>query len=240
MARIKETMEAAQKSINGVDDAQRQTDGTSDREAWDYAPRGGANDSSIMAWNILALKSCKVAGLHVEHACFDGTLRWIDAGQDLGNNKPGDVSYDYEGGMMSYRGTIAVPNKGQGSMAVTAAAGLCRLMIGGAKGDDPGVAGPCNLIKNKHLPKAYPFNLYYGYYATLLMFQKGGDHWKAWNDVMKTILPDAQIKGGNDDGSWDHVSFNATISDSRVMSTALSCLMLEVYYRYAKLNPDAK
>ncbi|HYF50036.1 MAG TPA: zf-HC2 domain-containing protein, partial [Planctomycetota bacterium] len=47
MARIKETMEAAQRAINGVDDAQRQTDGTSEREAWDYGPRGGANDSSI-------------------------------------------------------------------------------------------------------------------------------------------------------------------------------------------------
>jgi hypothetical protein len=239
MSRIKETAEAAQRAINGVDDAQRQTEGTSDREAWDYGPRGGCNDSSIMAWNILALKSCKVAALKVNHSCFEGCLNWINAGQDLDGFNPGDAaSYDWEGGKMSYRGTCANPKKGQGGMAVTAAAALCRLMIGGAKGDDPGVLGPCNLIKNKNLPKAYPFSLYYGYYATLLMFQKGGDHWKAWNEAMKKVLLDSQIKGGNDDGSWDNVNWAATHTDSRVMSTALGCLCMEVYYRYAKLAPE--
>lgn len=239
MSRIKETREAAQAAINAVDDAQRQTAGTSDREAWDYGPRGGANDSSVMAWNILALKSCKVAGLKVDHSCFQGCLDWINAGQDLGNLKPGDAapSYDWEGGAMAYRGTCAIPNKGQGGMAVTAAAALCRLMIGGANGDDPGVLGPCNLIKNKYLMKAYPFNMYYGYYATLLMFQKGGDYWKTWNDSMKKVLPDAQVKGGDDDGSW---APDANTAECRVMSTALCTLCMEVYYRYAQLNPENK
>jgi hypothetical protein len=239
MAHVKETREAAQAAINAVDDAQRQTVGTSDREAWDYGPRGGCNDSSVMAWNILALKSCKVAKLKVDHACFQGCLDWINAGQDLGNLKPGDPapSYDWEGGLMSYRGTVADPKKGQGGLAVTAAAALCRMMIGGANGDDPGVLGPCNLIKNKHIPKAYPFNMYYGYYATLLMFQKGGEHWKAWNEAIKKILPDAQAKGGDDDGSW---APDANTAECRVMSTALCTLCLEVYYRYAQLNPENK
>ena len=235
MGRIKETREAAQNAINAVADAQRQTEGTSDREAWDYGPRGGANDSSVMAWNILALKSCKVASLHVDHACFEGVLNWIDAGQDLGNLKPTDAapSYDWEGGLMAYRGTCKVPNKGQGGMAVTAAAALCRLMIGGANGDDPGVLGPCNMIKNKYIPKAYPYNMYFGYYATLLMFQKGGEYWTAWNDSMKKILPEAQIKGGADDGSWNP---DDNTANCRVMSTALCVLCMEVYYRYIQLN----
>ncbi len=241
MSRIKETLAAAQRAINGVDYAQRQTEGTSDREAWDYSPRGSTNDSSVMAWNILALKSCKVAALKVNHSAFEGCLNWINAGQDLEGFKPGDAAnYDWEGGRMSYRGTVANPNKGKGSYAVMAAAALCRLMIGGAKGDDPGVLGPCNLIKNKQIPKAYPFNLYFGYYATLLMFQKGGDHWKAWNEAMKKALIDGQVKGGNDDGSWDYDNGagGRTACVSRVMSTALACLCLEVYYRYAKLAPD--
>jgi hypothetical protein len=144
----------------------------------------------------------------------------------------------WEGGMMAYRGTCANPNKGKGSIAVTAAAGLCRLMIGGARGDDPGVIGPCNIILKKWLPKQYPFNMYFGYYATLLMFQKGGDHWKAWNEAIKKVLPDAQCKGGNDDGSWDPTGSLAD-DGGRVMSTALCILCMEVYYRYAKLAPDA-
>jgi hypothetical protein len=158
----------------------------------------------------------------------------------LGGLKAGEVaSYDFEGGMMSYRGTVANPNKGKGSMAVTAAAGLCRVMIGGAKLDDPGVLGVCNMIKNKHIPKAYPFNLYFGYYASLLMFQKGGDHWKVWNEVLKGPLADGQCKGGDNDGSWESKGiWGGTGTDSRVMSTALGCLCMEAYYRYAKLNPD--
>ncbi|MBI3829473.1 MAG: terpene cyclase/mutase family protein [Planctomycetes bacterium] len=235
MGRIPDTMKAAQKAVDAVDDAQNRRGGDSDREAWDYGPRGGTNDSSVMAWNIMALKSAKMAGLHVDPVCFQGCLNWLDAGQDLGNMKPGDnAPTDWEGGMMAYRGTVAAPNKGKGGMAVTAAAALCRLHIGGAGLDDPGVAGPCNLMLKPHnLPKKFPFNLYYGYYATLTMFQKGGDHWKAWNENLKVSLPEAQKKGGADDGSWDPV--NAGADDDRVMSTALAVLCLEVYYRYLPL-----
>jgi hypothetical protein len=76
-----------------------------------------------------------------------------------------------------------------------------------------------------------------GYYASLLMFQKGGDHWKAWNEVLKGPLVDGQDKGGGDqEGSWDPKG--AGWMANRVMSTALGCLCMEVYYRYAKLNPD--
>ncbi|MCW8133034.1 MAG: zf-HC2 domain-containing protein [Planctomycetota bacterium] len=237
MGRIPDTIKAAQKAVDAVNEAQITRGNQSDREAWDYSPKGGTNDSSIMAWNIMAMKSAKIAGLHVDPVVFTGCLTWIDAGQDLGNLKPGEAApSEWEGGKMSYRGTVAVPNKGAGSMAVTAAAALCRLHIGGAGLDDPGVLGPCNLIK-KSLPKKYPYNLYYGYYATLVMFQKGGEHWKAWNEAMKPALLDTQRKGGPEDGSWDPAAGSGS-DDDRVMSTALAILSLEVYYRYLPLYRD--
>ncbi|MFH0939615.1 MAG: hypothetical protein V1899_10100 [Planctomycetota bacterium] len=240
MSRIPETRKAAQLAIDAVDKAQNQT-GPSDREAWDYRPNGKINDSSIMAWNILALKSCKVGGLSVNPAAFEGCLNWLNVGQDLGKHKPLDIDPYFEGGMMIYRGTCANPllyENGLRNITVTAAAGLCRMMIGGASGDTVGVAGPCNLILKNHIPTQYPFNMYFGYYATLLMFQKGGDHWKVWNEAMKKALTESQCKGGKDDGSWNPHS--RWIDDgSRVMSTALCILCLEVYYRYAKLAPNA-
>lgn len=236
MARIPDTIKAAQKSVDGVDDAQIRRGNDSDREAWDYSPKGGTNDSSIMAWNIMALKSAKIAGLKVDPQTFAGCLNWLNAGQDLGNMKPGDdAPSDWIGGKMSYRGTVMAPNKGNGSIAVTAAAALCRLHIGGADLDDPGVLGPCNMML-KTLPKKYPYNLYYGYYGTLVMFQKGGEHWKSWNEAMKPALTESQRKGGAEDGSWDPIS--AGSDDSRVMSTALAILSLEVYYRYLPLYRD--
>ena len=195
----------------------------------DQARQGGTNDSSVMAWCVMALKSCKVAGLKVNPACFDGALKWVDAGQDLGNPKLGD--YDWEGGMMAYRGTCAAPNKGQGSMALMASAALTRLMVGGQGVDHPGVLGPCNLIRKlikqkTHVPPNY---MYFGYYATLVMFQKGGEHWKEWNEAMKAQLLATQCKGGANDGSWNN---DKSANNSRVMTTALCCMCLEVYYRY--------
>jgi len=230
---------AAQKAVEAIDDAQRRTD-DSQREAWDYWPQSekaiaGQNDSSVMAWNVLALKSARIAGLKVNVFCFEGTMRWIDAAQNLKDFNPNDAAaaYDYLGGFMPYRGTCAQFG-GQGSFATMAAAGLCRLMIGGAAADHPGVLGPCNRIKKANLPTGYPFNLYYGYYASLLMFQKGGDHWTAWNEAMKPALINGQLRGGKDDGSWDYPE--ASKCESRVMSTALAVLCLEVYYRFQKLN----
>jgi hypothetical protein len=243
MARMPETKKAAQMAIDALDRQQNQT-GPSDREAWDYGweydKRGGTNDSSIMAWCIMGLKSSKVGGLAVNPAAFEGCLNWLNSGQDLGNHKPTDIDPYFEGGEMAYRGTCADGKKGGGSPALMAAAGLCRMMIGGASGDSVGVAGPCNRILNlthELIPKKYPFDMYFGYYATLLMFQKGGDHWKVWNEAMKKALTDGQVKGdGPDKGSWDPAGTGEV--EGRVMSTALAILCLEVYYRYAKLVPD--
>ena len=58
----------------------------------------------------------------------------------------------------------------------------------------------------KNLPDKWPGNLYYWYYATFTMFQKGGDHWKMWNESLKKTLPDCQCKGGDLDGSWDPIA----------------------------------
>ena len=183
------------------------------------------------------LKSAKVAGLHVNPACFDGALRWINAGQDLGGLNPMEEvqDYDWMGGKMTYRGPCDEnANKGSGSINVMAAAALCRLHIGGAGLRTPGVLGPSNIIKDKHVPKKYPFNMYFGYYATLTMFQMGGEYWKAWNDGMKPALLGGQVRGGKDDGSWDPKGAGHC-DNSRVMSTALCVMCLEVYYRYMPL-----
>jgi len=93
------------------------------------------------------------------------------------------------------------------------------------------------MIKNKYVPKRIRSTCTSDITRTLLMFQKGGEHWKAWNESMKKILPDAQVKGGDDDGSW---APDSNTAECRVMSTALCTLCLEVYYRYAQLNPENK
>jgi hypothetical protein len=236
MGRLPDTMRAAQLAAAGVDFGQIKGENDSDRWAWDYRPRGRKNDASIMAWNVMALKSAKVAGLQVNPSCFEGALRWVNAGQDLRGLDPNVPvpDSDWSGGRMKYRGPcMEQQKKGGGSFRVMAAASLCRLHIGGAGLDTPGVVGPCNILKKKLIPKKYPYDMYLGYYATLTMFQKGGDYWKAWNEGMKKPLLAGQVKGGVDDGSWDPKGAHS--DNSRVMSTALCVMCLEVYYRYMPL-----
>jgi len=86
------------------------------------------------------------------------------------------------------------------------------------------------------LPKeGAALDLYYCYYGTLCTFQQGGDTWKNWNEAMKTAILPRQNKNGDDAGSW----FNDTAMYSKewgmVGKTAISCLCLEVYYRYLRL-----
>jgi len=239
MSRNAETKVAAQKAIDGVVAGQIKT-GHSDYQAWDYQPGGMTNDTSVTGWNIMALKSAKIAGLHLDMNAFDGAMNWIRAGQKLDDAPKGDGAAEYwEGGKMCYRGGIPCATPGQGSTAVMAAAALTRVFVGGDKMTDPGVAGPCNLMK-KELPSKNEatFNLYYWYYATLLMFQKGGDHWKSWNEAMKPALVETQRRDGDFEGSWNPYFTEATgfIYGGRVQSTALGALCLEVYYRYLPVH----
>jgi hypothetical protein len=83
-------------------------------------------------------------------------------------------------------------------------------------------------------------DLYYWYYGTLCVFQMGGDVWKKWNVGLKKALVENQCRGGgDDDGSWNPVGAYSH-QWGRVGQTALGALCLEVYYRYARLNQEAK
>jgi hypothetical protein len=75
-----------------------------------------------------------------------------------------------------------------------------------------------------------------------------GSEWDAWNRRMRKILVDTQVRKGCAEGSWDPT---APAKDAwgdyggRLLMTSLSCLTLEVYYRYLPLykldgKPEAK
>ena len=91
-----------------------------------------------------------------------------------------------------------------------------------------------------HLPEASLHNLYYWYYATMVMHNIDHEPWDVWNRKMRRLFVDTQ----NVDpkrcarGSWDP---NGPTKDQwgdhggRLMMTSLSALTLEVYYRYLPL-----
>ena len=48
-------------------------------------------------------------------------------------------------------------------------------------------------------------NFYYWYYATLAMFQAGGEPWRQWNERLAKVLLEHQVgdEHGSARGSWD-------------------------------------
>jgi hypothetical protein len=82
--------------------------------------------------------------------------------------------------------------------------------------------------------QALAWYFYFYYYGTLSMHQMGGRYWRAWNEKIKTMLPENQrTEPPALAGSWDPDT--AVLNGGRLFSTAMSILTLETYYRFSPL-----
>ena len=206
---------AAQAAVDFIAAAQnRQTGG------WRYHP-GEEGDTSVMGWQIMALKSAQLAGLKVANPTMESAGKFL-----------GSVAQGPHGGQFAYSpGQPPTP-------AMTAVGLLCRQDLG-AKRDDPLMTDGVNYLL-ANLPDAASRNLYYWYYATMVMHNMGDHPWEVWNGKMRWQLVETQNVDPNHcaRGSWDP---NGPTADpwgghgGRHMITSLSVLTLEVYYRYLPL-----
>ena len=84
-------------------------------------------------------------------------------------------------------------------------------------------AEPKDKVDAKEKKEGAKNPVYTWYYVTQAKFQKGGKDWDAWNTQFSRSLIGGQAK----DGHWENGDHGGP-----VYTTALCCLMLEVYYRY--------
>ncbi|HEY3322748.1 MAG TPA: prenyltransferase/squalene oxidase repeat-containing protein [Planctomycetota bacterium] len=228
MANLPDTRAAAQKAIDYCTEKHQCGEG-SDKSGWRYAPKQ-APDTSVTGWFTMALKSAKVANLHVNPAAFDGAIRYLDSVEkkEADGNGYGAASH--------YAYTQTEDPKDR-SHRLSAIGNLARQFLGWKKED---LQSSVEWFVNKGGVPEWGANgekvdLYYWYYGTLCVFQQDGDLWKRWNDGMKKALTENQCRQGDDAGSWNPVGTYST-EWGRVGQTALACLCLEVYYRYAQLH----
>ncbi len=80
-------------------------------------------------------------------------------------------------------------------------------------------------------------NVYYWYYATQVMHNMSGYEWDTWNRKMRDLLVHTQVRNVDQcaNGSWAPEKDAWGRHGGRVMQTSLSCLTLEIYYRYLPL-----
>ena len=177
---------------------------------WRYQP-GEPGDTTVVGWQLMALKSAQMAGLSVPSPTLIGVRRFLDSVQS---------EYGAKYGYMD-------PRPGETTTAVGL---LCRMYTGWNRDHRAlqwGVAYLDALGPSED-------NMYFNYYATQVLHHFGGEPWERWNPVMRDYLVATQSDRGHEAGSW-HFSGGYGDVGGRLYNTAMAVMTLEVYYRYMPL-----
>jgi hypothetical protein len=204
---------SAQEAVDFIVRAQHPAGG------WRYRPRE-AGDTSVVGWQVMALKSAQMANLKVPPRTMKCAEDYLD-----GCMNPRDGGYGYTG---------------KGSTPTTTAVGLlCRQYLQGWGPATPAMARGVDRWLKPNRPGKMS-NMYYYYYATQVMHHLGGKDWQEWNASLRDILTRAQDLGTtprheDQKGSWSPEGDTWGSVGGRLMLTSLSVLTLEVYYRHLPL-----
>lgn len=182
---------------------------------WRYIPYPDSQDpgdTSVVGWQIMALKSAKNAKLQFPAGTFKGAELYLNAAQVEGGSK---YVYDL--------------NQKAPTPTMTAAALLCRMYLGWDRKNKALEQG----VKYLAATKPAPNNMYYNYYATQVLHHWGGDEWTTWNAAMRDQLIRTQKteKHGHMQGSWDLADPHGAVG-GRLYMSCLCIMTLEVYYRH--------
>jgi hypothetical protein len=204
----------ARRAIAFIEQAQNKRTG-----GWRYKP-GDSGDTSVLGWQVMALKSAQLAGLGVDTNGIEGVRRWLNS-----------VAKGEHEGLFSY-----VPYQ-DATPTMTAVGQLCYQYLGSNRDDPRMIEGKDYLMKNPP-DNSSTRNSYYWYYATMVMHNFLGPDWDAWNRQMRRVLIEAQEKEDCATGSWDPENPTSDTwgpQGGRLMTTCFAALTLEVYYRYLPL-----
>ena len=198
----------AQKAINFIMSKQGK-DGS-----WGYSP-GTNGDTSIVGWQVQALRSGRTAELTVDQKKMDLARDFL-----VSVSTESESQYGYA-------------SKG-GTPTLSAVGLLCRQYMGMGP-QNPSLAKGVEYLK-KQLPVETNWDMYYYYYATQVMHFFGGPVWdETWNPAMKAMLIKLQEKAGANSGRWPKDNSHIGTSCGHIGTTCLALLTLEVYYRHLPL-----
>jgi hypothetical protein len=203
MTQDRSLMAPAQACLNFIVYAQDPVGG-----GWRYQPKQ-PGDTSVVGWQLMALKSGHMAYLQVPPNVIVGASKFLDSVQtDSGSG------YGY-----------AEP----GARNATSAIGLlCRMYLGWGKEEPALQRGVERLSKSGPSPA----DMYYNYYATQVMRHYEGEEWKKWNGQMRDWLVNQQARNGHMEGSWMIGKSHGSKAGGRLYNTSMATMILEVYYRH--------
>lgn len=194
----------AQSAIDFIVNAQHPAGG------WRYFP-GQAGDTTVFGWQMMALRSARLAELDVPPATLDKAAQFLDQVSVVDGS-----SYGYQS-----PGCDKSP---------TAIGLLTRMYLRGERNDPQLQAGIRRLVEWGPSKS----DMYFNFYATQTMLHHGGAAWERWNLELREHLLAEQELDGHAAGSW-FFSDQHAYAGGRLYTTAVCALILEVYYRHLPL-----
>lgn len=204
----KELKRAAQKAINFIVTAQNQAGG------WGYLPQQ-PGDLTITGWQVMALKSAYAAGLEVPPTTIQRIDPFLDSQQ-----APSGVFYGY-----------GKPGKSPTCSSI----GVLLRIFRTWSHTDPRALELADFLNKTGRSNG---DVYFNYYATLLLFHIGGPPWEQWNPKMRDHLVKTQSNEGHESGSWFFENEYGRVG-GRLYTTCMAAMTLEVYYRFSPLYQQA-
>jgi type II secretory pathway pseudopilin PulG len=237
-SRLKEPAQRAMNYIVNTQDARR--------GGWRYYdhPDTRSSDTSVSGWMMMALHSGRLVGLNVESKVFDGIDKWLELAVD-----PDDPArFRYNPFTVDADGISRI--QGRRSTPTMTAVGLLMRIYSGMAQDDPILRNGANWLVKNYLPTdATPESrdTYYWYYATQVLKYLDGPLWEQWDQRLRSLLIQSQIKTGEMAGSWhpyNPIPDRWGAFGGRLYVTTMNLLSLEVQYRmlplYQKTNVSSR
>jgi hypothetical protein len=217
---------------------------------WRYGVQPGDNDSSVTGWMVLTLHTAELAGIHFDkQKCYSGAVDWFEA-VTVGEKGYLKTGYETPGGnnaRLRSAGDVYDHNPSMDAIYV-----MSMLFMNARDSGDRDIRDLARVCTEKGFLPAWEhskIDYYYWYYASLALYQVGGNLWDQWEKAMVSTLLDSQrgfhkldrdagltVKEALDEhGSWDSVDAWGA-AGSRVYATAINALTLQTYYRHERMT----
>jgi len=175
---------------------------------WRYEPRSSDSDISVTGWYVMAFHSATAIDVPIPLRTTAGVNTLLDSLQS-----------DY-GAAYGYRVSMPAPTPTRTSIGL-----LCRAYTGWDRRQlQRGVEKVAATGPSEN-------DMYYNYYATLLLHHYGGPLWDDWNRKLRDYLIQTQSRTGHETGSWSFRPCESNAAGGRHFDTCMACLILETYYR---------
>tara|TARA_Y100001933_G_scaffold163057_1_gene161385 strand:+ start:845 stop:2419 length:1575 start_codon:yes stop_codon:yes gene_type:complete len=190
-----------------------------DRGGWRYDP-GEPGDTTVTGWQLMALKSGSLAGLKVPPSAIYKVTYFLD-------------SVSHQRGVLA--GSLYGYQDQEPRAATTAIALYCRMLSSWNRLHPKlgkGVSYLADLGPSGN-------DMYFNYYATMVLHHYGGESWPIWNVAMRDQLIAEQAQVGHEAGSWYYPHQHSEVG-GRLYNTCMALMTLEVYYRYMPLYQQSR